>query len=94
MDIIIINKSDKPLNKYDAILNNKKISFGAAGMSDYTLHKDDERKQRYINRHRKNENWQTPSPGFFSRWVLWNKKTLKESINDINKRFNLNVKLK
>ena len=30
---------------------NKRIHFGAANMSDYTIHKDDERKQRYIARH-------------------------------------------
>jgi len=31
----------------------KTTHFGAAGMSDYTKHKDPERKQRYLNRHRK-----------------------------------------
>ena len=31
------------------------VHFGAKGMSDYTIHKDDERKYRYIMRHKKNE---------------------------------------
>ncbi len=31
----------------------KKAYFGAAGMSDFTIHKDEQRKQRYINRHKK-----------------------------------------
>ena len=35
----------------------KTVHFGAAGMSDYTKHKDDERKQAYIQRHKKNEDW-------------------------------------
>ena len=30
---------------------NKRVHFGAKNMSDYTLHKDDERKKRYIARH-------------------------------------------
>ena len=48
MNIIIqpIHLADK---KFDAIINNKKtIPFGASGMSDYTKHKDIERKNKYI----------------------------------------------
>ena len=51
-------KSDKPDKKYYIITDNgKKVYFGAAGMSDFTKHKDEQRKQLYINRHQKNENW-------------------------------------
>jgi hypothetical protein len=66
------------------------VSFGAKGMSDYTKHKDDERKERYLLRHKMNEDWNDPmTPGALSRWILWNKKTLKASIDDFKKRFNL-----
>ena len=42
-------KSDKPNKKYYIITNdNKKVYFGAAGYSDFTIHKDEERKLRYI----------------------------------------------
>ena len=73
MTEIIITKSKKSDKKYDAIIDCKKtISFGAAGMSDFTKHKDEERKQRYLDRHRKNENWSDPTTaGFMSRWILW-----------------------
>ena len=97
MTEIIISKSDKKNKKYDARIDGKKtVSFGAAGMSDFTKHKDPERKQRYLNRHMKNENWSDPTTaGFFSRWITWNKPTLTESIKDTNKRFkNINIKLK
>jgi hypothetical protein len=68
----------------------KRVSFGAKGMSDYTIHKDPERKKRYLERHEKNENWNDPlTPGALSRWILWNKPTLQASINDFKKRFNL-----
>jgi hypothetical protein len=64
--------------------------FGATGYSDYTKHKDDERKKRYIDRHRKRENWKNPkSAGALSLYILWNKKSLKASISDYKKRFNL-----
>ena len=48
-------KSDKP-NKNIILLQItiKKVYFGQAGASDFTFHKDEARKQRYINRH-KNE---------------------------------------
>ena len=64
------------------------VPFGCKGMSDFTLHKDPERKQRYILRHQKTENWRDPTTsGFFSRWLLWNTPTLKQSVDDLNKRF-------
>ena len=43
--------SDKPEKKYYIITkDNKRVYFGAAGMSDFTKHKDEVRKQRYIKR--------------------------------------------
>ena len=35
----------------------KVVHFGAKGYSDFTKHKNEERKQRYISRHQKNETW-------------------------------------
>lgn len=72
--------------------DNKKIKtthFGAAGMSDFTIHKDPQRKQRYLSRHRARENWNAPmTAGALSRWILWNKKTRSASIRDFKNRFN------
>lgn len=69
----------------------KRVSFGAAGMSDYTKHKDPARKELYLKRHSgMNEDWNDPmTPGALSRWILWNKPTLQESIDDYKKRFKL-----
>ena len=36
---------------------NNLTHFGAAGFYHYPIHKDDERKKRYIDRHKKSENW-------------------------------------
>ena len=61
-------------------------------MSDFTIHKDEARKQRYINRHKKNENFTISgkdTAGFWSRWLLWNKPTIKESYSDIKKRLKI-----
>ena len=68
----------------------KKIYFGQAGASDMTQHKNEDRKNRYILRHQKNEEWGKSgidTAGFWSRWLLWNKPTIRESYEDIKNRF-------
>lgn len=92
--LLKITKSNRNGKKMMAIFRNKSTGrektthFGADGMSDFTKHKDPERKQRYINRHKKNENWNEPiSPGALSRWILWNKTSLSASIADYKKKF-------
>ena len=74
----------------------KIISFGDSRYQDYTIHKDSDRKTNYLSRHKTNENWSLTgikSAGFYSRWILWNKTTLDNSIRDVNQRFNINIKL-
>ena len=90
---VILQKSNKPDKKYMVILGGKTIHFGQAGASDFLHHKSEERKNRYINRHKKNEYWDNPkTAGFWAVHLLWNKPTLVESIADIEKRFNLHIK--
>ena len=93
---IVIEKSNLPNKKFKAVIDNKKtIQFGQAGASDMTQHKNENRKERYIDRHKKNENWNDPkTAGFWSRWLLWNKPTLTESIGDTNSKLeNVHIKL-
>jgi len=71
----------------------KIVSFGAKGYDDYTTTPADQREEKkslYLARHKAREDWNNPTtPGSLSRWILWNKKTLKASIADFKKRFNL-----
>ena len=82
-------KSDKPEKKFYIITNdNKKVYFGAAGYEDFTTHKDEARKQRYIARHKKNEDWDDiNSVAFWSRFYLWEKPTKKEAYENIKKKY-------
>ena len=84
-------KSDRPDKKYYIITkDNKRVYFGQASASDFTHHKNEDRKNRYILRHQKNEDWGKSgidTAGFWSRWLLWNKSTIRESYQDIKKRF-------
>ena len=89
---MVITKSDKADKKLKAVFTvngkTKTIHFGAAGMSDFTKHKDADRKARYLARHSRNETWNNPmTAGSLSRWVLWNKTSLQASIADFKKRF-------
>ena len=92
---VVIKKSDKKGKKLMAIFTmdngrTRTTHFGASGMDDYTKTRDKEQKQRYLERHRRNENWNNPlSAGALSRWILWNKETRGASINDFKRRFNL-----
>lgn len=90
-----IRRSRNPEKKFDAVFekDGREIvtHFGQKGYSDFTKHKDVTRRQRYLRRHKgMGENWNDPTtPGALSRWVLWNKKTLRASIADYKRRFHL-----
>ena len=81
-------KSNKPNKKYYIITkNDKKVYFGQAGASDFTIHKDVARKQRYINRH-KNESKFWHDPDTASYWALkylWSYPTKEEAYQHIKK---------
>jgi hypothetical protein len=90
-------KASDGVHKYTARFESeggreKSVSFGAAGMNDYTKFSPlerDKRKERYLTRHRKRENWDDPtSAGALSRWILWNKPTVSASLADYKRRFN------
>lgn len=57
------------------------VDFGARGYEDYTMHKDPSRREQYISRHRSRENWSArtglKTPGFWSRWLLWEKTSIR-----------------
>jgi hypothetical protein len=68
----------------------KSISFGAKGYEDFTIHKDPQRKQKYLRRHSAREDWQDPfSAGFWAAHLLWNKPTISGSMRDISKNFDI-----
>jgi len=94
MKLLYILPSIRATKKLMAIFTDgddiKTVHFGAKGYEDYTIHKDKKRKEMYINRHNKNEDWNDPyTAGSLSRWILWNKPTIEDSIKDYRKRFNL-----
>ena len=82
---------------YIITASGKKVYFGAIGYNDYIIYYKnygkeyaDKKKNAYIARHKKNENWTKSgidTAGFWSFWILWHKPTLQSSYNDIKNRF-------
>lgn len=96
MVFVQLSKSNQEGKKYKAVFydeNRQKIKtthFGAVGYQNFTQHKDEDRKQAYLARHKNNENWNDyKSAGSLSRHLLWNKPSLSASYNDYVKKFNL-----
>jgi hypothetical protein len=67
-----------------------KTHFGAKGMSDYTIHKDIDRRNRYISRHLKDLDTNDPKrAGYLSMFVLWNKPSFSASVKDYKTRLSI-----
>ena len=91
-----IKKSPIRTKKYRAEFSDgTHTDFGAKGYQNYggvgsERHLDEDRKKRYIDRHKQRENWKDPqTAGALSRFILWNKSSFTASVKDYKKRFNL-----
>lgn len=96
LKLVSIKPSTRREKKLMATFSDGTVThFGAKGYQNYggtgkERHMDSDRKARYIERHASRENWSDPrTAGSLSRWVLWNKSTLRSSILDYKKRFSL-----
>lgn len=94
--VVYLSRSTNASKKFSVQVGGRTISFGSSGYEDFTIHGDEYRRQRYIDRHSARENWTKTgikTAGFWSRWLLWNKKTLNASIKDIEKKFNVHIEI-
>jgi hypothetical protein len=80
-EVVNVKRAVNGIHKFTAVFpDGSKVHFGRQGYSDYTKHKDRERMERYLTRHRSRENWTrsgAKTPGFWSRWLLWSSPSLK-----------------
>jgi hypothetical protein len=91
---IILQKSSHPDKKFMVTIGNSTVHFGDKRYSDFTKHKDHFRMRKYENRHKSRENWTKSgikSAGFWSKWILWNKPSFRDSIKDTERRFNIRI---
>tara|TARA_Y100000816_G_C25986173_1_gene515060 strand:+ start:375 stop:668 length:294 start_codon:yes stop_codon:yes gene_type:complete len=89
MTEVYIQKSKAKDKRLMAKFPNKTTHFGLKGGNTYLEHGDDKTKDNYLKRHKVRENWADyTSAGSLSKNILWNKKTMKSSINDLNSKQN------
>jgi hypothetical protein len=90
-----IKKANDGVKKYKATFTDDErtysVKFGQLGYTDYLLSKDKERRERYLERHKANENWNKPdTPGSLSRHLLWGPTTsLQKNIELFKEKFTL-----
>ena len=79
-------------HKYVAIFKDgKRTKFGASGYSDYTMHHDKIRRDRYRQRHKKDLETRDPQKaGFLSYYILWGDHTsIGQNLMDYKRKFGL-----
>jgi len=95
---VTISKSPRNDKRFVAVFRSvdgnkiKTTHFGLKNpkIGTFIDHKNDELKKNYLKRHKENENWNDPqSAGALSRWILWNKKSYNDSVNDYKSKFKL-----
>ena len=93
---VSIKPSNRKYKKYVAVFydNNKEVvkttHFGDNRYQAYVDHQDELRRTNYLNRHRKNEQWDDfMSAGSLSRYILWEHKKTDTAIKEYMKRFQL-----
>ena len=78
------NRKDKRLQ---AKFDDKTVHFGARGGETFVDHGDQAKKEAWIARHKARENWaDLQTAGALAKHVLWNKRSIAESIRDLNRR--------
>ena len=86
--------SDVPNKKFYIITNKgRRVYFGDSRYEHFTEgHLNEIRRKAYMNRHKKNENWNNiDSAGFWSYHYLWRFHTYKEAYEEIQKILKKNI---
>ena len=87
---MLIKASTRKGKRFMAIFNNGTIKhFGLKGGNTFIDHGDEIKKQNYLKRHAKNEDWNNPyTAGSLSKYLLWgNHKTLDANHQEYMKKF-------
>ena len=95
IELIKIEKADDGKHKYIAYFNvdgkEKHTLFGGYGYTDFTIHKDYDHRDLYIQRHKKDLNTKDMTKaGALSMYILWNYPTFSASVKDYKRRIKEN----
>ena len=94
-EVYIIQKSTRKDKKFMVITGPIMVHhFGQAGYEDYTTTNDKKRKDNYIARMSGNQDWSRQgihTSGLWANHILWTKPTIKGSIKDLQKKFDIKI---
>lgn len=66
--------------------------FGSPTAQTYVDGASEQKRQNYLKRHRANEDWSNiHSAGFWARYLLWEKRTLREAARYIQRNFDIEI---
>tara|TARA_R110000868_G_scaffold8775_1_gene44955 strand:+ start:966 stop:1265 length:300 start_codon:yes stop_codon:yes gene_type:complete len=91
-----LTHSKNPKKKYSVLYINKDdklktINFGSSGYDDYIITNNDKQKNRYKQRHKHDNINDYTFAGFWSMHLLWNHKTIKQSIKNIERTYKIKI---
>jgi hypothetical protein len=96
METYFLKTSDRKGKRFVMEMPSLKHShhFGSDVGKTFIEHGDLKKKSAWIARHKNDKGYNNKHSGiFYSKNLLWNKPTLKQSIKDVEKRFNIKIKL-
>lgn len=86
-----VKKSKVDGKKYDATFKKdngkiKVVSFGKSDEKDFTQHKDKNLRDFYDFKYKDKHNWNDlMTPNALSKWILWNKPEMEQSVKSYKK---------
>ena len=89
---VVISKSENKNKKLKAVIDGKKtVHFGHPQYQDFTIHNDSKRRDNYIAITSKQDHSKqnVASPAWMSRFILWEKQTLKGAVESANKNIQI-----
>ena len=87
MTTVLVRTSSRAEKRLMAEFPNRTVHFGSKSGSIYIDHGDDDVKAAWLARHEPRENWKDyDSTGALARWLLWERPTLREAMQELNMR--------
>ena len=87
MKRVEISRGSRKDKRFKAAFGGRAVHFGSKTGSTFVDHGDEKTKRAWEARHRVNEDWADyDSAGALSKHLLWNKRSMKASVRDLNAR--------
>jgi hypothetical protein len=96
MATYILRKSDRKGKRFVIEMPDKghRHHFGSDVGRTYIDGRTDEERDAWIARHRADKNWDNPHSGvYYSRYLLWTERSLKDAIKALERKDKVRIKL-